>query len=57
VSPLHFQMESSLQLIIRVRPVPGWFADLLIPRWLLLECLKQYNKVEVLVQSEEVAVS
>ena len=57
MSPLHFQMESSLQLIIRVRPVPGWFADLLIPRWLLLECLKQYNKVEVLVQSEEVAVS
>lgn len=48
--------ESSLQLLIRVRFVPGLFADLLSPRWLLLGCLKQYYEVEVLVQSDEVVV-
>ncbi|KAL0854715.1 hypothetical protein Bca101_059867 [Brassica carinata] len=55
-SPIPVVKESSLQLLIRVRPLPDLFADLLIPRWLLLEWLKQYNEAEVLVHSDEVAV-
>ena len=55
-SPFPLVNESSLQLLIRVCPLPGLFVDLLIPWWLLLGWLKQYNEVEVLVQSDEVAV-
>ncbi|KAF3580509.1 hypothetical protein DY000_02029982 [Brassica cretica] len=39
--------ESSLQLFITVCPLPGLFVDLLIPWWLLLGWLKQYNETNV----------
>lgn len=35
-SPFPVVKESLLQLLIRVRPLPGLFADLWFPRWLLL---------------------
>ncbi|KAF3550025.1 hypothetical protein DY000_02002204 [Brassica cretica] len=57
ISPFNLvPKESSLHLSIRVLPIHGVFADLISPRWHLLGCLKKFNDVEVLVQSDEDAV-